>query len=67
MILDYVPNPERAKIGILTFDQSVQFYKLSPANGGISEVVLNNMEDPFAPEPINGITFSLEECRDSLD
>jgi protein transport protein SEC24 len=67
MILDYIPYAERARVGIVTYDNSLRFYKLSGSTSDIREVILNNLDDPFAPEPINGFTYPIVEYREALD
>ena len=66
VILDYMPNPENTNVGICTFDTGISFYKLT-ATGDVNQIVINNMEDPFAAEPISSVTFNINEFRDSLD
>jgi len=65
-VLDYIPNPENTNIGIATFGSGISFYKLTQSEE-ISEIIINNLEDPFAAEPISAVTFNLEQYRDSLD
>ena len=61
-----MPNPENTNVGICTFDTGISFYKLT-ATGDVNQIVINNMEDPFAAEPISSVTFNINEFRDSLD
>lgn len=65
-ILDYIPSPETTNIGIATFGNGISFYKLTESEE-ISEIIINNLEDPFAAEPISAVTFNLAQYREPLD
>ena len=65
-ILDYLPVPERTLIGVVTFDSSIQVYKLLN-NGELLEILMTDIDDPFIAEPIQGFCFNASTERDALD
>ncbi|CAG9315859.1 unnamed protein product [Blepharisma stoltei] len=65
-ILDYITLPERCNIGIMTFDISMQFYKIGPT-GEVSEILVTDVEDPFVPENVDGLAYNVAEQREQLD
>jgi protein transport protein SEC24 len=65
-ILDYLPFPDKTLIGLVTFDCCLQSYKLLN-NGELLEIVMNDVEDPFVPEPVSGLCFNVESQREVLD
>ena len=65
-ILDYIPIPESAMIGVLTFDSSIQIFKVSN-NGELNEVIMTDCEDPFVSEPVAGCCYNVGRDREKLE
>lgn len=65
-ILDYIPLPERSNIGIMTFDTTMQFYKIG-LTGEPTEILVTDVDDPFVPEHVSGLSFNVAEQREQLD
>jgi len=45
------PGGTRARVGIVTFDRAVQFYRIREDTGEVCTVLMGDIEDPFAPIP----------------
>ena len=45
------PGGARARVGIVTFDRNVQFYRIREDTGEVCTVIMGDIEDPFAPIP----------------
>lgn len=65
-ILDSLPYPDRTLIGIITFDSSIQIYKIA-ANGELIEIVMTDVDDPFIPESVSGCCYNAESDREKFD
>ncbi|KAG0302796.1 COPII subunit [Dissophora globulifera] len=65
--LDRIPNDEgRTKIGIITIDSSIHFYKLSSAAAEPQMFVVSDLDEPFLPQP-QDLLCNLKECRPTLE
>ncbi|CAG9334409.1 unnamed protein product [Blepharisma stoltei] len=56
-LLDYMQFPDKTSIGILVFHSAVYYYKKGTNN--YTEIVVNDWEDLFMPEPLSLLTFNL--------
>ncbi|OMJ77443.1 hypothetical protein SteCoe_22962 [Stentor coeruleus] len=65
-ILDSLPYPDKTLIGIITFDNSIQIYKIA-ANGELIEIVMTDLDDPFISESVSGCCYNAESDRDKFD
>ncbi|OMJ75185.1 hypothetical protein SteCoe_25735 [Stentor coeruleus] len=65
-LLDCLPYPERTLIGLITFDSTIQIFKVA-ANGELSEIVMTDIEDPFISESVSGCCYNVGTDRDKLD
>eukprot|EP00358_Blepharisma_japonicum_P005435 CAMPEP_0202940746 /NCGR_PEP_ID=MMETSP1395-20130829/862_1 /ASSEMBLY_ACC=CAM_ASM_000871 /TAXON_ID=5961 /ORGANISM="Blepharisma japonicum, Strain Stock R1072" /LENGTH=566 /DNA_ID=CAMNT_0049635397 /DNA_START=107 /DNA_END=1808 /DNA_ORIENTATION=- len=65
-VLDYISFPEKCSIGVMTFDTSMQFYKIG-STGEVSEILITDVDDPFIPESVAGLTYNVAEQREQLD
>ena len=65
-ILDYIPIPENTLVGVLTFDTSIQIFKVSN-NGELNEVIMTDSEDPFISESVAGCCYNVGNSRDKLE
>jgi protein transport protein SEC24 len=65
--LDSIPNEDgRARIALLTFDQRLQFYKMTPGEENARVLVVADAADPFLPA-CEDLLVNLSECRGQLD
>lgn len=65
-IIDYLPVPERTLIGIITYDSSIQVYKVL-SNGELTEIIMTDVNDPFIPEPVSGCCYNASTQREALN
>ena len=65
-ILDYIPAQERTRVGLMTYDTKMHFYRISEI-GELTEIVVTDINDPFVPDPIESLTFNVSEDREKLD
>lgn len=57
-----IKYPPKAKIGIATYDRTVQFYSLNPTLEQAQMIVMNDIDDPFVPIE-EGMFVDPEESR----
>ncbi|KAF5093105.1 hypothetical protein D0Z00_004245 [Geotrichum galactomycetum] len=57
-----IKYPTKAKIGIATYDRTVQFYNLSSKLEQAQMIIMSDLEDPFVPIE-NGLFVDPEESR----
>ncbi|CAN8063741.1 unnamed protein product [Agarophyton chilense] len=61
--IDSMPNEGRTRVGIITFDSAVHFYKLSAGEHSEPAIyVIPDINDVFLPTP-ESIMVQLSECR----
>jgi hypothetical protein len=66
--LDYFPHPEGTHLSFVTFDQGIQYYKLPlDENAEPSIFLVNDVEDPFVPLPIDAVKLSVIDDRERID
>lgn len=65
-ILDYIPVPDRTLIGVITFDTSIQIFKVGNT-GDLTEVIMTDVDDPFIPEPVAGCCYNVGKDREKLE
>ena len=65
--LDAIPNEDgRARVGLITFDQRINFYKLTPGESSAKVLVVADAVEPFLPA-CTDLLVNLSECRSQLD
>jgi protein transport protein SEC24 len=65
--LDSIPNDDgRARVAFITFDQRIQFYKMTPNEPNARVFVVADAGDPFLPV-CSDLLVNLSECRSQLD
>lgn len=65
--LDLLPNDARTRVGLITFDSTLQFYRFkTDGSGEASMVVMPDVSDVFLPAP-DQILVSLQEARSAFD
>lgn len=65
ILQECLPGGERAMVGIMTFDSSVQFYNLDPDLQSPQMIVVSDLEDIFLPLP-EDILVNVTESQDAL-
>ena len=60
--LSRLPGEGRTRVGLLTFDATIQFYALRPGAVGPHVMVVADTAEPFLPCP-DDLLVNLEECR----
>lgn len=63
-VLDCIPGP--AMIGVITFDDKIQIYKVNDF-GELSEVIITDIDEPFFSEPVSSSCFDVWENRKELE
>ena len=65
--LDAIPNDDgRARVGLITFDQRINFYKMTPNEANAKVLVVADAGEPFLPA-CSDLLVNLSECRSQLD
>ena len=65
--LDSIPNEDgRARVALVTFDQKIQFYKITPNEPNARVLVVADAGEPFLPA-CSDLLVNLSECRSQLD
>lgn len=65
--LDSIPNEDgRARVALVTFDQRIQFYKITPTEPNAKVLVVADAGEPFLPA-FSDLLVNLSECRTQLD
>eukprot|EP01017_Pseudomicrothorax_dubius_P008358 TRINITY_DN12740_c0_g2_i1.p1 TRINITY_DN12740_c0_g2~~TRINITY_DN12740_c0_g2_i1.p1 ORF type:complete len:602 (-),score=127.54 TRINITY_DN12740_c0_g2_i1:161-1966(-) len=68
VMLDYIPNPERTRVGIITYGSCVNILLPPTDLSKDPEVVyLTDMDEPECPFPISRALFNVASERDKLD
>lgn len=62
-----VPEPERARVGIITFDRHVHYYNMDAQFDTPRLLICPDINDPYAPVPPNNWLTPLEQGRDKID
>ncbi len=66
--LDYVPDPEFTNIGVVTYNNNVQFFTVSPgASGEPSVVFMTDIVNPFAPLPKSRLLLNVKNNRAQIE
>jgi protein transport protein SEC24 len=65
-VLPFIPAPERTLVGLITFDQAMQLYKVS-STGNLIEIIVNDPEDLFIPEPVSSFCYNTSSDREILE
>lgn len=66
--LDNLPGDTRTQVGFITFDNSLQFYNLSPKLQAPQMLVVTDLEgEPFLPIPTEDLIVNLAEARHVVD
>jgi len=64
--LDQLPGEERTRVGILTYDSALHFYRIRPGGAPAQMLVVSDLDEPFLPCP-DDLLVNLNECRASID
>jgi len=66
--LDYIPDPENTNIGIITYNNSVQFFTTTAGSSGEPTVVfMTDIMNPFAPLPKSRIMFNVKNSKAQIE
>ena len=67
--LDYIPNPERTEVVVLSFNSSIQFYaaKANKPESDPTLVEIGDLDDPFVPCPCGQLALNLASHRTQID
>jgi len=66
--LDYIPDPEFTNIGIITYNNSVQFFTTSVAASGEPSVVfMTDVFNPFTPLPKSKLMFNVKNNKAQIE
>lgn len=57
-IVDTLQYPEFTRVGVMLFNNTMQFHRITPT-GDIAEVVVGDLADGFCPDPYDKITFNI--------
>ena len=62
-VAGYIPCPSRTRICIMTYSNSFTYYRPSAT---LQEVVINEVDEPFVSDPMEGLSFSLDSQLEIL-
>ncbi len=66
--LDYIPDPEHTNIGIITYNNSVQFFTTSTSASGEPTVVfMTDILNPFTPLPKSRVMFNVKNSKAQIE
>ena len=66
--LDYIPDPEHTNIGIITYNNSVQFFTTTATSSGDPTVVfMTDILNPFIPLPKSRVLFNVKNCKKQIE
>ena len=61
-----MPQPEKTKVCVATYDQSIMFYTLADENAEPQVYQLGDLTDPFIPLPASKLLMNVAEDGDRL-
>ena len=64
--LESMPQPEKTKVCVATYDQSIMFYTLADENAEPQVYQLGDLTDPFIPLPASKLLMNVAEDGDRL-
>ncbi len=66
--LDYVPDPEHTSIGVITYNNTTQFFTFaSESSAEPSVVAMGDIVAPFCPLPRGRLLFNVKTARDRIE
>eukprot|EP00698_Gefionella_okellyi_P007110 TRINITY_DN1731_c0_g1_i1.p1 TRINITY_DN1731_c0_g1~~TRINITY_DN1731_c0_g1_i1.p1 ORF type:complete len:899 (-),score=217.06 TRINITY_DN1731_c0_g1_i1:346-3012(-) len=64
-LLDNLPGGPKARLGVITFDSTVQFWNIKPNASQPAMLVVPDVDDVFVPLP-GASLVSVAECKESI-
>ncbi|CAG9311972.1 unnamed protein product [Blepharisma stoltei] len=66
-ILNYIPNPEIVKIGIITYDSFLHFFSLNNSPESIQEVIVSDENDLFIPFHFSSLCYNAQTEKEKIE